>query len=99
MYTLPKCCWVFQITALQSLTAAGYKSAAPPTCLCRPTSVLHPLIASACACSPYSDFNALWHFVSMVIFGVDMVISFRVAYIENDILVTEVLDIAKRYLK
>eukprot|EP00891_Asterochloris_glomerata_P006788 jgi/Astpho2/6788/Aster-07232 len=48
---------------------------------------------------PYSDFNALWHFVSMVIFGVDMVISFRVAYIENDILVTEVLDIAKRYLK
>ena len=64
-----------------------------------PKSVLRPMNASACACSPYSDFNALWHFVSMVIFGLDMVISFRVAYIENDILVTEVLDIAKRYLR
>ena len=50
-------------------------------------------------CSPYSDFNAIWHFISMAVFGLDMIISFRVAYLENDILVTEVWDIAKRYLR
>ena len=50
-------------------------------------------------CSPYDDGNAIYGYIFMAIFGIDMCISFRVAYIENDILVTDAKEIAKRYLK
>jgi len=50
-------------------------------------------------CSPYTDGNAVFNYIFMVIFFVDSCLSFRVAIIENDILITDSREIAKNYLR
>lgn len=50
-------------------------------------------------CSPYNDGNAVFNYIFMVIFFVDSCLSFRVAIIENDILITHSKEIAKNYLR
>ncbi|DBA89172.1 TPA: hypothetical protein ACH3X1_016329 [Trebouxia sp. C0004] len=47
---------------------------------------------------PYTDGNAVFNYIFMVIFFVDSCLSFRVAIIENDILITDSREIAKNYL-
>lgn len=55
-------------------------------------------LPSVC-CSPYTDGNAVFNYIFMVIFLVDSCLSFRVAIIENDILITDSREIAKNYLR
>lgn len=50
-------------------------------------------------CSPYTDGNAVFNYIFMLIFFVDSCLSFRVAIIENDILITDAREIAKNYLR
>ena len=50
-------------------------------------------------CSPYTDGNAVFNYIFMLIFFVDSCLSFRVAIIENDILITDAQEIAKTYLR
>ena len=70
----------------------------------------HALISAKCLqgqvefrnsllCSPYNDGNAVFNYIFMVIFFVDSCLSFRVAIIENDILITHSKEIAKSYLR
>lgn len=51
------------------------------------------------ACSPYNDGNAVFNYIFMLIFFFDSCLSFRVAIIENDILITDSKEIAKNYLR
>ncbi|KAL3130260.1 hypothetical protein ABBQ38_008093 [Trebouxia sp. C0009 RCD-2024] len=48
---------------------------------------------------PYNDGNAVFNYIFMLIFFVDSCLSFRVAIIENDILITHSKEIAKNYLR
>lgn len=50
-------------------------------------------------CSPYTDGNAVFNYIFMLLFFTDSCLSFRVAIIENDILVTDTKAIAKDYLR
>lgn len=50
-------------------------------------------------CSPYNDGNAVFNYIFMLIFFFDSCLSFRVAIIENDILITSSKEIAKNYLR
>ena len=92
------------------LTARGLCNDAPlhPTIRCV-TSASHPhaptksgsllLTCPPAWCSPYTDGNAVFNYIFMVIFFVDSCLSFRVAIIENDILITDSREIAKNYLR
>ena len=58
-----------------------------------------PQNASVRVCSPYDDGNAVFNYIFMFLFFIDSCLSFRVAIIENDILVTDTKEIAKNYLR
>ena len=58
-----------------------------------------PQHASVPVCSPYDDGNAVFNYIFMCLFFIDSCLSFRVAIIENDILVTDTKEIAKNYLR
>lgn len=50
-------------------------------------------------CSPYKDFWAFTQYIFLVLFFLDMVFKFRVAYYDDQILVTDTRDIARHYLR
>jgi hypothetical protein len=50
-------------------------------------------------CSPYDDLWAIVQYLFFVLFLLDMIFKFRVAYYENQVLVTDTRLIARQYLR